>query len=1219
MGFRDKTHHGLRFLSFALALALSWSASCNLVLAQTAALVPNASQQFFNALGQPLAGGSVYFFVPNTTTPKTVWSDQNQTIPFSQPITLDAGGFPQNGSSSNVGIFGQGNYREQVFDSSANLIFDGFTSAYGSSAPSGANGTDTAPVGTVMPFSGFAIPTNWQLAYGQALSRSTFSQLLGVLTISTPTGNCVTTSTTLSGFTSTSQIPVGSHIESTCLPTGTTVASIVNATTITVNNAATATGTFTLTDFPWGNGDGVSTFNVPDLRGRVVAGPDSMGGTAANRLTSTYYGSSAATPGIAGGNQSNTTTTTLSQANLPNANFAVSGITLSQTPLTASAHVMDSGFTGGTVSLGSGNTNQGTLDLTGSGILTLGGGAVSVTNQGSAASGGTSAPASSAAFSVVQPTLTTNYIIKVAPNTTGAGGVVSLGGMFGDIICGANLVCANQTISATGGGGGGSLAVGVTPITGGAVNNLLADNGGTLIELSALPNGTTAVTQASTDATTKIATDQFVQNALVGAGLVTSVFGRAGNVVAISGDYSCSMVTGALCAANNLSDITNAGTARTNLGLGTFATQNFATPPVIGAVTPNSATFTALSATGTTNIVNGPFQFAGNTIVLPSIAATLTYKSGTFVPGDCLQVASSGSGGALGAISDAGAACGSGGGGGGSSANTQTFVAGVNFTSGVTTSLTLSGLPVSAAALQIYEDGVAQPSNGTNILPSQWTVNLSTGVVTFTQPIQAQSTVYAQWISPSISGGTVSSVSVVTANGFGGSVASPTTTPAITLTTSITGVLAGSGGALTAASVTGTGSVVQSVSPTITSPTFGGTVAGANTIPLSVLAQSGANTMLGNWTSGTANVTANSMPSCSDTGGNHLNYVSGTGITCGTSGSGINQLTGDVTAGPGTGSQAATIASNAVTFAKFQQVAAVSLVGNPTGSLANAEGITLGSTLGFSGTTLNCTTATTSQLGCVKPDGTSISISAGTISVIGTPATSLTVGTTAISGGSVGQCLFISTGPVLGAQSCGTATSIAVGTTTITSGTSGYILYNNAGVLGNEQLVPASAGGTGVNNPGTITVGGNTTFSGSFTFTGTVTGNTSVTFPTSGTLAALGNANTWNGAQTLQGGVLTSRRTITSGASDTVLATDYLIAWDKASGSASAESLFACASGIDGKVYVIKDEKGDAATNNITITPVSGTIEGASNAVLNSNNASVTLQCDASTTNWVVE
>lgn len=57
-----------------------------------------------------------------------------------------------------------------------------------------------------------------------------------------------------------------------------------------------------------------------------------------------------------------------------------------------------------------------------------------------------------------------------------------------------------------------------------------------------------------------------------------------------------------------------------------------------------------------------------------------------------------------------------------------------------------------------------------------------------------------------------------------------------------------------------------------------------NGITLANLAQTGANTMLSNWTSGTANVAANTMPSCPDTAGtnNHLSYVNGTGVTCGT-------------------------------------------------------------------------------------------------------------------------------------------------------------------------------------------------------------------------------------------------------------------------------------------------------------------------------------------------
>ena len=45
---------------------------------------------------------------------------------------------------------------------------------------------------------------------------------------------------------------------------------------------------FTVIGTTYGSGDGSTTFNVPDLRGRTVAGLDNMGGTDANRLTTTY-------------------------------------------------------------------------------------------------------------------------------------------------------------------------------------------------------------------------------------------------------------------------------------------------------------------------------------------------------------------------------------------------------------------------------------------------------------------------------------------------------------------------------------------------------------------------------------------------------------------------------------------------------------------------------------------------------------------------------------------------------------------------------------------------------------------------------------------------------------------------------------------------------------------------------------------------------------------
>jgi len=58
---------------------------------------------------------------------------------------------------------------------------------------------------------------------------------------------------------------------------------------------------FTAIGTTYGVGDGSSTFGIPDLRGRVVAGKDNMGGTSANRLTSPINGD---TLGAAGGSES---------------------------------------------------------------------------------------------------------------------------------------------------------------------------------------------------------------------------------------------------------------------------------------------------------------------------------------------------------------------------------------------------------------------------------------------------------------------------------------------------------------------------------------------------------------------------------------------------------------------------------------------------------------------------------------------------------------------------------------------------------------------------------------------------------------------------------------------------------------------------------------------------------------------------------------------------
>ena len=99
------------------------------------------------------------------------------------------------------------------------------------------------PTGAVVPFGGSSAPTGFLLCAGQAVSRSTYSALFGVI------------STT------------------------------------------------------YGAGDGSSTFNLPDLRGRVVAGQDDMGGSSADRLTGQTGGVDGDTLAATGGAETHVLTT----------------------------------------------------------------------------------------------------------------------------------------------------------------------------------------------------------------------------------------------------------------------------------------------------------------------------------------------------------------------------------------------------------------------------------------------------------------------------------------------------------------------------------------------------------------------------------------------------------------------------------------------------------------------------------------------------------------------------------------------------------------------------------------------------------------------------------------------------------------------------------------------------------------------------------------------
>jgi hypothetical protein len=79
-------------------------------------IIPNARNQFIDINGKPLVGGAVYMYVPDTLVPKDTWQDINLTILNTNPIILDSAG--------QCNIWGNGQYRQRVFDSLGNLIWD---------------------------------------------------------------------------------------------------------------------------------------------------------------------------------------------------------------------------------------------------------------------------------------------------------------------------------------------------------------------------------------------------------------------------------------------------------------------------------------------------------------------------------------------------------------------------------------------------------------------------------------------------------------------------------------------------------------------------------------------------------------------------------------------------------------------------------------------------------------------------------------------------------------------------------------------------------------------------------------------------------------------------------------------------------------------------------------------------------------------------------------
>lgn len=82
---------------------------------------------------------------------------------------------------------------------------------------------------------------------------------------------------------------------------------------------------FTAISTTYGAGDGSTTFGLPDLRGRVVAGQDDMGGSSANRLTGLTGGIDGDVLGGTGGDESNALTAAQTPDNISTSDRAAGG------------------------------------------------------------------------------------------------------------------------------------------------------------------------------------------------------------------------------------------------------------------------------------------------------------------------------------------------------------------------------------------------------------------------------------------------------------------------------------------------------------------------------------------------------------------------------------------------------------------------------------------------------------------------------------------------------------------------------------------------------------------------------------------------------------------------------------------------------------------------------------------------------------------------------
>lgn len=206
------------------------------------------------------------------------------------------------------------------------------------------SGLEAMPIGSSIDWPGIALPdADWDWEDGGTLSRTTNSALFSVImkqaTITVTIANPAVVTWTAHGLRTNHPIK---FFTTGALPTGITAGThgayvgtvyyvkVIDANTFNIAatpgganivTSGTQSGVHTGVCAPYGDGDGSTTFNKPDSRGRGSFGRDDQGGQgAANRITSAGSGVLGNVPGAVGGAE----TVTLSVANLPAHNHGIS-------------------------------------------------------------------------------------------------------------------------------------------------------------------------------------------------------------------------------------------------------------------------------------------------------------------------------------------------------------------------------------------------------------------------------------------------------------------------------------------------------------------------------------------------------------------------------------------------------------------------------------------------------------------------------------------------------------------------------------------------------------------------------------------------------------------------------------------------------------------------------------------------------------------------------